>query len=249
MRSGGKSMRKTIVFKILLLFTFFHFAFADCKKLTEKQLSELWMANSFTIQPGETIELKPFTRECCVFDTPVENACILWSMKEKVPGVHLDPDGKVTVDSTAGSGTYEVTGDLEEGKKTLNTKIAIYSPSQNPLVGMWKEYSEFDCTTKKEFEPELKILEAEFKADGTFSITWTPFEVYKDYWGTYTFDLKTGNITLSNISGNYVPKDFDGEGTFSIQQGALVFDNVWLGTHNHETKQPVQKGCGHRLTP
>jgi len=241
-------MRKTIAFKILLLFTILHFTFADCKKLTEKQLSELWMANSFTVQPGETIELKPFTRECCVFDTPVENACIRWTMKENVPGVHLDPGGKVTVDSTAASGTYEVTGDLEEGKKILNTKIAIYLPSQNPLVGMWKESSQFECETKQEFNPEYKIEEVEFTADGNVYVTWTPFEVYKDYWGKYQFDAKAGSIKFSDISGNYVPKDIDGEGTFSMQpDGSLVLQDLWFGSPHRETDQPVKKACGHHL--
>ncbi len=39
-----------------------------------------------------------------------------------------------------------------------------------------------------------------------------------------------------------------GEGTFYFEPGrGLVFENLWLGTHNRPTKQPVKKGCGHRF--
>ena len=63
---------------------------------------------------------------------------------------------------------------------------------------------------------ERSIGELEFRADGTFSVTWVPFETYRDYWGRYTLDLRTGRLNLQVETGNYVPPDVDGDGTFCV---------------------------------
>jgi hypothetical protein len=90
--------------------------------------------------------------------------------------------------------------------------------------------------------PDLHIEELEFRADGTFSVTWVPFEIYKDYWGAYSYDLKQGTIKFVVEHGNYVPSDIDGNGTFEISQsGQLTLKDIWLGSKKSEDKPDVCK--------
>jgi hypothetical protein len=54
------------------------------------------------------------------------------------------------------------------------------------------------------------IGEVIFRPDGSFAVTWAPFETYVDYWGTYRFDAGTGDLTLAPDGGNFVPADVAG---------------------------------------
>jgi hypothetical protein len=74
------------------------------------------------------------------------------------------------------------------------TKI---SAAKIEIVGVWHEENPSDTT----------INELIFRDDGTFSVTIIPFEVYKDYWGTYTIDPKKHEIHLTITGGNNTPKD------------------------------------------
>jgi hypothetical protein len=84
-----------------------------------------------------------------------------------------------------------------------------------------------------------------FEADGTFTVTWTPFELYKDYWGTYDYDLASGALSLQVEGGNYIPDVLAWGSSFRTElDGSLVFENLWLGSPLGE---PVTLRCGHRF--
>ena len=86
-----------------------------------------------------------------------------------------------------------------------------------------------------------------FRADGSMSATWMPFEIYKDYWGNYSIDLESGTFELSGVSGNYVPPDLDPSGSFEIDEnGSLILKDIWLGSYRWGEKSPPN--CGHRFT-
>ena len=119
----------------------------------------------------------------------------------------------------------------------------VFTPEANPLVGLWREAAQIDCATGNEFVPTTQIGELVFGADGTFGVTWFPFEVYKDYWGTYRFDLAAGTLELVVEGGNYVPRDVDGSGRFRFDAtGRLILTDLWLGTPHDGTGAP---SCGH----
>ena len=91
----------------------------------------------------------------------------------------------------------------------------------------------------------IGIGEVLFHANGSFGVTWLPFEVYQDYWGSYSFDLDSGTVELTIDTGNYIPDDVDLQGTFAIDsEGRLVLQNLWLGSSYGATSTPA---CGHRL--
>lgn len=52
----------------------------------------------------------------------------------------------------------------------------------------------------------------------------------RDYWGKYSYDLRSGTITLTADNGNNVPGDLDLDGSFRIAEDVLKFENLSLGT-------------------
>ncbi len=242
------TIRNVLVF--LFAFLNAQVTMGECKQLDDKKLEELLIPASIQVMPGRTFRIRTFLQECCVIETDLNDVCATWSM-DATKGVHLNSEtGELSInnDVTAGS-TFTVTANVQNGQKILTSKITVYTPQQNPFVGRWKEAVQVDCATGEVFSPTSKIEEIEFQADGQFFVTWLPFELYRDYWGTYTFDLKKGVFTLSGLSGNYVPEDVDHGGTFTFpSERSLILKDFWFGTPNSgETKVVVKKACGHHL--
>ena len=153
------------------------------------------------LQPGQTYAFKLGTLQCCYLLKPVQ-AQVSWSIKPTA-GARINPStGEFTVDrSTPHGSVFEVKADVEEGRRVITAKVYVYTPEANPLVGNWRETSRVMCRTGEAKRPATQIGELEFRADGTFSVTRLPFEMYKDYWGTYAYDLKGGGLKLVAAGG------------------------------------------------
>jgi len=220
-----------------------------CRRgLDEDTLSRLSlvMGDTLAMQPGETWEFSPGTVECCYVFEPVD-ACATWSVSP-TGGATIDPKtGVFTVDPETPSGAvFTVTADVENGRRLVSVDVHVYTPQANPLFGTWGEEAQLSCETGEEIVPEERIGELAFGADGEFSVTWHPFEIYKDYWGTYTFDVSQGTIELTGAEGNYVPEGFDGSGSWFIdEEGHLVLRDIWLGAPRGVSGAA---NCGHRFT-
>ena len=87
------------------------------------------------------------------------------------------------------------------------------------------------------------IQEFELHEDGTFTVTWHPFERYKDYWGTYQVDRASGALRLAVTGGNDVPEGLDLDGTLRWSNGEMVLEGIYLGSKT-KGAPPV---CGHRF--
>ena len=216
--------------------------------LDEDTLNRLELSMDQTVQmrPGETRTFALGVVECCHYFAPVE-ACATWSV-DPTEGASIDPDtGALTVDAATPSGSvFTVSVDVENGRRVVSTEVHVFTPQDNPLVGTWKEEAQFACSIGEEAVPEERIGELRFRADGRFSVTWTPFEVYKDYWGTYAYDLAQGDLDLVVTGGNYIPDDVDGSGLFSFdEQERLILRDMWLGSPRDGTGSA---NCGHRFT-
>ena len=221
----------------------------DCRRgLDEDTLNRLSlvMGNTVAMQPGETWEFSPGVVECCYVFEPVD-ACATWSASP-TDGATIDREtGVFTVDPGTASGkVFTVTADVENGRRLVSAEVYVYTPEANPLFGIWREEAQFSCETDEEVVPEERIGELSFGANGKLSVTWHPFEVYKDYWGTYTFDLNQGTLDLAGAEGNYVPEDLDGSGSWFIDEdGRLVLRDMWLGAPRGGSGIV---NCGHRFT-
>ena len=182
------------------------------------------------VQPGESRQLQVGAYQCCVFfqvyDLPAE-----WSI-DPVKGVTLDPQsGMLAVAAdTMHETSYTVTARLKEEGIVLTKTLLVYTPAGNPLVGTWHEAAQQPCGGGEEVIPENLLRELVFRADGTISATWDPFEVYKDYWGSYNYNLQSGTLVITGVEGNYIPADLDPSGSFEIDEnGDLILKDIWLG--------------------
>jgi hypothetical protein len=86
-----------------------------------------------------------------------------------------------------------------------------------PEHGYWREIPDGG---RGEGDPKL-IRELHFHDRG-FSVTYQPFEAYKDYWGTYEWNASDGTITLSIGEGNTKPAAFDGVGKARLVNEQLL---------------------------
>jgi hypothetical protein len=209
-------------------------------------LSEQSFLTTFELQPGQSLRLIVGIIECCYLIKPVTIQA-RWSISP-ADGAKIDPNtGLITVDSSTPHGRgYTVTATLGDTAYTLVTKVTVYTPQGNPLVGVWQEDAQFTCDGSKEVQPRARIGELVFRAEGRFLLTWYPFEVYVDYEGTYRHDLKSGALTLSPQGGNYMPRRTDLSGTARLDaQGRLVLSDMWLGAP--PDSDSVTPNCGHRF--
>jgi hypothetical protein len=216
--------------------------------LTEEQFKrlEISIGKSGQAQPGDRLELQIGTTECCYVFVPLA-VKTEWSIEPQTGATINAQTGVLDIakDTPSGS-TIIVTADIENGRKILNAQVTVYTPKANPLVGVWHEAKQIDCQSQATTELQGESLrELVFKADGTFQATFTPFEVYHDYWGQYTFDPETSTIELVVKSGNFIPEKLDLQGKYAIDEnGALVLTDIWLGRR----EQDSIAGCGHVFT-
>ncbi len=195
-------------------------------------------------KPGETIEIRVGTNECCYVFQPVE-ADVRW-LVEPANGAAIDPEtGVLTIAQDVKSGVrFTVTADVENGRKQINAPLTIYRLEDNPLIGTWHELEAIPCASASMPETEDPIRELVFKADGSFLATFTPFEVYHDYWGIYQIDLVNHTLSMTVTDGNVIPASLDLDGFFEIdEEGVLVLKEMWLGRREATDAQ----GCGHRF--
>jgi hypothetical protein len=195
------------------------------------------------MQPGTSRQLSLVITECCYVETPIE-ACVTWSVDGA--GATISSTGRLTIDASVESGTsMTVRADIENGRKTLSTAVYVYVPESNPFVGYWSEKTQISCDDETEEVPNNPIGELRFDADGSISVTWRPFEIYYDYWGSYSYDLKANTFSFFAGIGNYVPDDLDTSGTFSFDDGDLILRDVFLGSSSPNSGPAP--ACGHRF--
>lgn len=94
---------------------------------------------------------------------------------------------------------------------------------ENALVGKWRQ-QDGQCGVT------LDVKELEFRADGWFSVTWRPFETYRDYVGSWSFNERTRELELTIEGGNNRPSDFIGQGRIRLSENLLDLGDISLGS-------------------
>jgi hypothetical protein len=111
-------------------------------------------------------------------------------------------------------------------------------------LGRWREIAWVNCATGQEASPDDPIRELVFQSDGTVTVTWRPIETYVDYKGTYQLS-ESGAIKIVITWSAYAPGDFEGDGTYQIDDGGnLLLADMWLGSPK---QTQGLNGCGHRF--
>jgi len=209
---------------------------------TLSELTVLTYLKSYQIEPGQSHTFTLLKPSKVPFPSWEEaRTQVIWSV-EPQKGVHIDPiNGELRVDkSTPGGSIFEVKANVENGRRILSFQVYVFTRESHPLVNIWKQKAIVLCSSGKKVIPDEPIRELIFWADGTFSVTWHPFETYKDYWGSYSYDKKKGRIRFKVEEGGHIPADIDGEGYYAIRgTGELILKGIWLGSKMEETKPDV----------
>ncbi|MDQ3124669.1 MAG: hypothetical protein M3Q74_03600 [Pseudomonadota bacterium] len=153
------------------------------------------------------------------------------------PAVTVVPErGQVVIGRQATPGEdVEISATL--GSRTVRTRFRI-APAEGPvLTGFWSQAS-VDCGGPVPRDP---LRELRFNSDGRFAVTFVPFEVRQDYWGSVEFDPAAGLIAFAVERGNTVPAGLMLKGRARVEDdGGLAMDGVYFGGLD---VAPPAEGC------
>lgn len=194
-----------------------------------------------SLRPGESIRFAVGEWKCCVFFEPVMVATE-WNIEPQEAGAIIK-DGTFTLSKVALPGDRVLIQAKVDMTSQLEALVAVYTDEFNPLVGTWREERQIMCDGQEQ-NPDEPFQELVFRADGRFTLTWHPFEVYTDYVGTYVYDAVTLALLLHIDGGNYVPEQTDLEGTIVVQsKDQIRLENIFLGIRSPSKTQA--NVCGH----
>jgi hypothetical protein len=183
-------------------------------------------ATRFELAPGESVQLpKPafFVAPYQAPDTLPANCGVQWSVA-----------GDATIGST---GLLTIARDARPGSTVLvsaqvdtlvaRQNVLVVDPAPNPLAGTWTQSEPPTC--EQGYRPgDAIVRELVFNRGRTFTVTRTPFESYRDYWGTYMYDVPTGRLTLTVENGNSRPGFQTAALTARVVEGELTIDGPAL---------------------
>ena len=145
------------------------------------------------------------------------------------------------------SGPLDVVGDAPVGAlvtvnfthldKPVKAQFQVIGKDEVVLTGAYSQQGLEGCQAP---DP---VGELEFSPGNRFAVTFRPFESYRDYWGSYSFDPATRRLAMKVEGGNFVPEGLDLEGEAELVAGRLVLRGVFLGSRGGAPQQ----GCTYRF--
>lgn len=200
--------------------------------LPEPGAHVFWVSTP-SVQPGESLTLSPYYTQYPGMMERMEAGCV-GELKSEPEGALIfsrmeDGTAVATVADTVENGTKIRVAGMFDGRQEIWGPINVFRKDANPIVGIWKQSSD-------ECEGASAILELSFSGDMTFSVTWRPFEAYRDYWGDYAYDAETGELTLTPDGGNYIPEDVSSGKVILDEKTLTLSDGISFGsTRNGES--------------
>lgn len=160
-------------------------------------------ASRVELTPGENLQLdRPmlFIAPFLPPDTIPSGCDVRWSVTGSAT---ISNSGLLAVARDASPGAMVlVSAQVDTLVARLN--VQVVDPSPNPLAATWSQTAPSTCARGYQSGDAI-VRELVFRRGKTFSVTRTPFESYRDYWGTYTYDVPTGQLTLTVENGNSLP--------------------------------------------
>lgn len=188
--------------------------------------------SSGIFRQGATISVRAMRDNAPAGTYPLPPRCVSdW----KITGparLHEDHSG-FAIDPNARPGE-EIIVSFKLGERLAEHRALVVARDAVVLTGTRRQTGVSGC------EGAAQVGELEF-GPNHFAVTFQPFETYKDYWGTYTFDAASGALRLTVTGGNNVPPNLDLEGTARVENGHVVLDDVFLG--NPRVSAPPRGAC------
>ncbi|HEX9932306.1 MAG TPA: hypothetical protein VGB08_05640 [Allosphingosinicella sp.] len=200
---------------------FSHFTFLDTDTRIYRQGSQVRLTPRVNQAPGGTPELPRH----CVSDWTVSGPATLSADRSALT---------IAADAPVGS---IVTVGFRHDETPVTARFRVIGRDDVVLIGARSQQAIEGCSVP---DP---VGELEFGED-RFSVTFRPFESYRDYWGTYSFDAATGALRMTVEGGNFVPPSLDLEGRAELVAGRLVLRDMFLGSREGS---PPQTSCTYRF--
>lgn len=199
-----------------------HFAFLETDTQTYRQ--------GATVRVTPTANMAPFGTK------PIPLRCTGdWSVAG--PARLSEDRSRVTIDPDAAPGSTVSVSFRHDGAK-VEARFRVVGRDEIVLTGRRSQQSVEGCNA-----PD-RIGELQFYPQNRFAVTFTPFETYQDYWGSFEFDPATGRLSLKVEGGNFVPTGLDLEGRAELSSGRLVLTDMFLGSRQG---YPAQGSCTYRF--
>lgn len=171
---------------------------------------------------------------------PLGDVCAKWRIEPSATGVAVNNSGFLTVSNTAPADeNFELIADFGHGREARTT-IHLYDKARHPLAGYWKQEGLRCPSHDAVLESQPPIQEFVLRPDGRLQVTWTPFETYVDYSGTYK--VEGDRIAFTMGGGNAVPKHFRGDARFHLLDPThLEISGAFFGNREHDDADFAQR--------
>lgn len=188
----------------------YHFAFLETDTQIFRQGATIRVTPMVNVAPAGTRELPLI----CTSDWSVSGPAALSADRTRLD---IDPD------SARGA---VISVSFRHAGKVVGRQLQVIGRDELVLTGTRSQRSAEGC------EAADAVRELVFYPQNRFAVTFTPFETYQDYWGTYEFDPATGRLLLKVEGGNFTPPGLDLEGKAELEAGRLILRDMFLGSKN-----------------
>jgi len=172
--------------------------------------------------PGATLGLAVRHGTPWSGDEPVPDACLRnWAVSDAAIARLSDDGAQVTIADDAAPGS-RFTVSVEAGGEQLDRAVTVADPAVATIDLKASQKAIARCERKRIGEFKLDVY-------GGFGVTFTPFESYVDYWGSYTYDPASGRLAMTVTGGNEIPAALDLDGTATRVDGGWQLDGFDFG--------------------
>lgn len=206
----------------------------DCSAFANDRFMVL-SASPATARQGETLMLRARVPQGPYAPKQVPITCLTdWVVSPPGAATLSSADGRLTIAMDAPAPEIlTLTAQAPGGQVQLKTTLV--GRDEVVLTGRWSQI-EIDCGDAH--PPREPVRELEFDALGGFTVTYMPFETYRDYWGQAAFVAAEERLTLTMTGGNATPSDPILNGAARIDsEGRLILDGFNLG-EREPTERP-----------
>lgn len=188
-----------------------------------------------TARQGETLTLRAHVPQGPYAPKSVPITCLTQWTVHPAGAASVSPlDGRLTIAPDAPAPEILTVGAQAPGGFAHLT-TALVGRDDLVLTGRWSQV-EIDCGEAA--PPKEPVRELEFDSLGGFSVTYLPFETYRDYWGQARFDATLGKLDLTVTGENFTPRDPILSGPVRLDaEGRLILDGFNLG-EREPTRRP-----------
>jgi hypothetical protein len=177
------------------------------------------------VAPGERVRLRPSWLRGPGSDQ-LPQGCVRWSIPPAIGAISADGSA-LEVSPTAEDGA-KATLSARLGTDSIPIQLRVVDPKKHPLFGTWRQQSA-NCPPHHGRPYDL-VGELAFGGGGRFSMTWSPFESFVDYLGSYDYDPRSHRLKMAVDGGDTTPKHARLEGlAVRKANGALELRGISFG--------------------